>query len=250
MSNIVNISAKKFDAFIFDLDGVVTETAKIHARAWKKTFDEYLEKRADNEGEFKPFDIKTDYPRYVDGIPRYDGVKNFLESRDIHLPYGSFDDPPDKETIRGIGNKKNKLFQEFLNKENIFVYDSTIDLINTLRQNNIQTGIISSSKNCARVLEIVNIRHLFDTKIDGTDSVRLELNGKPEPDIFIAAARNMGVDPERAVVVEDAVLGVTAGRRGNFGLVIGVDRTDHAHELKKSGADVVVSDLAEIYIQV
>ena len=250
MKNKVDIPVNRFDAFIFDLDGVVTETAKIHARAWKKTFDEYLEKRAGSEDEFEPFDIKTDYPRYVDGIPRYDGVKNFLESRDIHLPYGSPDDPPGKETVCGIGNNKNEFFQEFMNKENIFVYDSTIDLINCLRQNNIQTGIISSSKNCARVLEIVNIRHLFDTKIDGTDSVRLELNGKPEPDIFIAAARDMGVDPERTAVVEDAVLGVEAGRKGNFGLVIGVDRTDHADDLKKSGADVVVSDLSEIYIQV
>lgn len=249
MSTAVTIDANDYDAFIFDLDGVVTETAKIHARAWKKTFDVYLKKRAKNGGEYIPFDIATDYARYVDGIPRYDGVRNFLESRQIHIPYGSPEDSSESETICGLGNKKNKLFQEYIKEGNVFVYDSTIDLIKALRENKIKTGIISSSKNCTNILRIVHITHLFDTKIDGNDSVRLGLKGKPDPDIFIAAVRNLEVDPRRAAVVEDAILGVSAGKTGNFRLVVGIDRTHHAEELRKNGADIVVSDLSEIHLQ-
>lgn len=248
MENKVNIPIKNFDAFIFDLDGVVTDTAKIHADAWKKTFDDYLKKRASDKDPFVPFDVKLDYARYVDGMPRYDGVKNFLESRGITLPYGSPEDPPDKETICGIGNKKNQIFQKYLEKDSIHVYDSTIELIKSLRENNIRTAIVSSSKNCKTVLELVNITDLFDVKVDGVDSRKLGLKGKPAPDIFLTAAEKLDTLPSRSIVVEDALSGVEAGRSGGFGLVVGVDRAGQAETLKNHGADVVVSDLAELSV--
>jgi alpha,alpha-trehalase len=236
-----------YDAVIFDLDGVVTKTAKVHAEAWKRLFDEYLERRAlRDHSEFQPFDIDRDYRRYVDGKPRYDGVKSFLESRGIELPYGAPDDASDRETVCGLGNRKNQLFQETLRERGVEVYGSTIDLIRHLRSRRFKTAIVSSSKNCAAVLEAANIAHLFDVKVDGVDAQALGLEGKPAPDIFLEAARRLGIHPDQAIIVEDAIAGVQAGRQGNFGLVIGVDREGQRGELQNHGAHKLIRDLSEI----
>ena len=242
------ISRTKYDAVIFDLDGVVTKTARVHAATWKKLFDEYSARRAGSGQAFHPFDPDSDYRCYVDGKPRYDGVESFLQSRGIKLPYGNSADGPDQETICGLGNKKNRLFLELLRTLGVEVFRSTVDLIRNLRSKGIKAAIVSSSKNCAEVLEAARIASLFDTKVDGTDSARLNLKGKPSPDIFLQAARQLGVTPARTVVVEDAIAGVQAGRRGQFGCVIGVDRTGHGAILQESGASAVVTDLSEVAI--
>jgi len=240
-----------FQSVIFDLDGVVTKTAKVHAHAWKKTFDEYLRLRTERDSEpFNEFTYQHDYLNYVDGKPRYQGVKNFLESRGIHLPFGDPSDSTDKETICGIGNKKNKLFNELLQKEGAEVFESTIRLIKSLKENGIKIGVASSSKNCLPILKSVNIEHLFETRVDGVVSAELNLKGKPEGDIFVTAAKNLDTLPENSVVVEDASSGVEAGRNGGFGLVLGVTRENNETELAKYGADIVVPDLAEIDIQI
>jgi alpha,alpha-trehalase len=244
------ISKSAYDAVIFDLDGVVTKTAQVHAAAWKELFDEYLEHRAAREGEsFEPFDLDADYRRYVDGKPRYEGVKSFLESRGIELDYGNPDDPPHRETVCGLGNKKNQLFHDHLEKHGVEVYDSTIDLIRRLKSMQVKTAIVSSSKNCSAVLDAAEVADLFDAKVDGIDSQELGLRGKPAPDIFLEASRRLEVDPQRAVVVEDAIAGVQAGRRGEFGCVIGVDRTGHGSVLKDKGADIVVRDLSGLGVE-
>ncbi len=241
------ISRADYDAVIFDLDGVITKTADVHAKAWKKMFDQYLQSRSDLDKEAaRPFEIEPDYRLYVDGKPRYEGVRSFLESRGIEIPYGAPEDPPEKETICGLGNRKNDLFREVLSQQGVEIYDSTIDLIHELRNRGVKTAVVSSSKNCVDVLKAGKIEHLFDAKVDGADSARLGLKGKPDPDIFVEAARELEADPERCVVVEDAVAGVQAGRAGGFGCVIGVDRTGHAAGLKDGGADVVVPDLEEV----
>ena len=242
------ISAQNFDAVIFDMDGVVTETAHVHAAAWKKMFDTFLEERAKQSGkEFQPFEVDPDYNRYVDGKPRYDGVRDFLKSRGIELPEGSSDDDPDRETVRGLGNRKNRYFQQQLEEKGAKSYDSTVAMIKHLKQAGIRTAIISASKNARKVLEAAGVADLFDARVDGLDAQEQGLPGKPAPDVFLAAAGQLGVDPERAVVVEDAQSGVEAGRRGNFGLVIGVNRGDQAAELARF-ADVVVDDLAEVAV--
>ncbi len=244
------ISKSVYGAVIFDLDGVVTKTAKIHAAAWKELFDAYLKHRAAREGEsFEPFDLDADYRRYVDGKPRYEGVKSFLESREIELDYGNHDDPPDRETVCGLGNKKNQLFHDHLEKHGVEVFDSTINLIRHLKSMQFKTAIVSSSKNCSAVLDAAGIADLFDARVDGIDSQELGLRGKPAPDIFLEASRRLGVDRKRAVVVEDAIAGVQAGRRGGFGCVIGVDRTGHGSVLKDKGADIVVRDLSELGVR-
>jgi alpha,alpha-trehalase len=243
----LELSKSQYDAVIFDLDGVITKTADVHARAWKRTFDEYLKGRTDlDEETARPFEIEEDYRVYVDGKPRYEGVRSFLESRGIDLPYGDPSDPPGVETICGIGNRKNDLFRKVLSEEGVEVYGSTIDLIKSLRDAGIKTAVVTSSKNCPHVLEAAGIANLFDVKVDGGDSARLGLKGKPDPDIFVEAAKDLGVKVKRCVVVEDAVSGVQAGRAGEFGCVVGVDRTGHPAALKEAGADVVVSDLAEV----
>ena len=235
-----------FDAVIFDLDGVITKTALTHAAAWKKMFDVFLEEKGLQENKaYAPFD-EIDYLEHVDGKPRYDGIIDFLSSRGIRLPVGNPEDSPDNETVYGLGNRKNKLFTEILSSGDIKVFDSTIALIKKLRQNKIKTAIISSSKNCRKILKIVGITDLFDVRVDGIDSEKLGLQGKPEPDIFLQAARELDVEPEKAVVVEDAQSGVKAGQRGGFGCVIGVNRTGQAEALFRSGADAVVSDLKDI----
>jgi len=246
------ISRSDYKAVIFDLDGVVTQTAKLHAAAWKRLFDDFLACKRGNEGHndrYTPFDIHRDYRRYVDGKPRYDGVKSFLESRNIQLPFGDPDDAREKKTVCGLGNRKNRIFHELLEAKGVDVYRSTLDLIRSLHSNRIRTGIVSSSKNCAAVLQAAGITDLFDVRVDGKDSEALQLEGKPAPDIFLEAAQRLGVSPRDAVVVEDAEAGVQAGRRGRFGLVVGVDRDDNRESLLEHGADCVVRDLSEIVVE-
>ncbi len=239
------INPDLYDTVLFDLDGVVTRTADTHSASWKKLFDQYLEKKC-NSANFIPFDPKDDYIRYVDGRPRYKGVKTFLDSRGIKIPHGSVHDEPEKETICGLGNRKNLIFSDLLKKEGVKVYESTVDLIIQLKKNGFKTAIVSSSKNCRQVLEAANIEDLFDTRVDGTVSEDLGLQGKPEPDIFIEAAKRLDSDVNRCVVVEDALSGVEAGQKGGFGLVIGVNRADQEKQLRQKGAHLLVNDLNEI----
>jgi alpha,alpha-trehalase len=234
-------------AVIFDLDGVITDTAEAHARAWEEMFDEYLEKRADQlEVPFVPFDRDAEYRRYVDGKPRYVGVRSFLQSRGVELEAGSPDDPPGRETICGLGNRKNKIYQEAIERGGVKVFPAAVRLIRRLRSQDVKTAVVSSSKNCQQVLEMAEIADLFDVRVDGIRSAALGLPGKPAPDIFLQAAKELDVQPDRAVVVEDAIAGVEAGRRGGFGCVIGVDRSGRGKAMKASGADWVVNDIAEI----
>ena len=244
-----SVTKENFDAVLFDLDGVLTATAKVHAKCWKKTFDEYLQQRADKTGEpFKPFDLDQDYSEYVDGKPRYEGVKSFLESRNIHLPYGDPSDPPDRETICGIGNRKEELVLKTLKTDGVEVYDGSVAWVKQLRQAGVKIAVVSSSKNCQAVLQAGGIEDLFDDRVDGHTVEDEKLPGKPAPDTYLKAAEFLGAPAQRAVVVEDALSGVQSGRNGKFGLVIGVNRKDqsHADALRKNGADVVVSDLREM----
>jgi alpha,alpha-trehalase len=244
-TNQVNLKA--IDAFIFDMDGVVTDSARTHASAWKQMFDEFLAGLAESRGEeYEPFDAHADYLRYVDGKPRYDGARSFLESRGISLPMGNPDDPPDAETICGLANRKNRYFASRLKSEGVESYSSTVDLIRTLKMKSVSVAIISASRNAKDVLEAAGVRGLFDAEVDGVDASKLGLKGKPEPDIFKEAARRLKVRPDRAVVVEDALAGVEAGKAGGFALVIGVDREGQEEDLRKHGADLVVRDLSEI----
>jgi alpha,alpha-trehalase len=241
------VDIRAMDAVIFDLDGVVTSTATVHAEAWKRLFDEYLLARAGRLGEpFEPFDLESDYRRFIDGKPRQEGVRSFLASRGIELPLGAPDDPEGTETVWGLGNRKNRYFHEALERTGPSPYPTTLELIADLRARGVRTAIASSSRNCIPVLEAAGIRDLFDVKVDGIDLADAGLAGKPDPALFLEAARRLGVDPGRAAVVEDALSGVEAGRRGNFGLVIGLDRGAGHDALLAAGADVVVSDLAEV----
>jgi len=244
------LTVHHFDAIIFDLDGVVTDTAKVHATAWKELFDAYLKLREQRDQEpFTPFDIGSDYLTYIDGKPRYDGVQSFLESRQIHIPRGKPSDKPDEETICGLGNQKNERFGKILERDGVEVFHSTVDLIKGLRAQGIKVAIVSSSKNCQAVLKIAGLESLFDTRVDGSVAESLGLKGKPDPDIFLKSAELLGVAPSRAGIVEDAIAGVEAGRRGKFGLVIGVDRHGDPNSLKENGADRVVGDLGEISVK-
>lgn len=237
------------EAVIFDLDGVVTRTAELHAQAWKQLFDEYLGARAHRLGEpFRPFDTASDYRRFVDGRPRYEGVVGFLRSRGIELPFGSPDDPEERETVCGLGNRKNRYFRAALARTGGDPYPTTLELIAALRERGVRTAIVSSSRNCAAVIEAAGIGALFDAKVDGVDAAELGLPGKPDPGVFLEAARRLRVDPAHAAVVEDAIAGVEAGRRGGFALVVGVDRGAQSDALTTAGADVVVGDLAELAV--
>lgn len=239
-----------FDSIIFDLDGVVTKTASIHAKAWKTVFDEYLRMREKRDGEpFREFTHDEGYLPYVDGKPRYQGVKSFLESRGINIPFGDPSDSADKETVCGIGNKKNSLFRDFLKRDGAEVFSTTIDFIKKLKKAGVKIGVASSSKSCKDILESVRLENIFETRVDGVVSVELGLKGKPEGDIFVVAARNMGKEPADSVIVEDATSGVEAGRNGGFGLVLGVARKNNESELLEKGADVVVRDLSEISVE-
>ena len=242
------MTKNKFEAVVFDLDGVITKTAATHSRAWKKMFDEYLMTLANADGnEFIEF-TPQDYLTYVDGKPRYEGVKSFLDSRNISLPYGDPSDGGEKDTICGLGNRKNEAFNEVLAKEGVEVYPSTVKLLEQLKRDNIRIGVASSSKNAQSVLEAAGLMHFIETRVDGVVSAEIGLNGKPAPDIFLTAANNLGVDPNLTIVVEDAVSGVQAGKNGNFGLVLGLARENNNEALKANGADIVLNDLEEISI--
>ena len=230
-------------AVIFDLDGVITQTAHLHFLAWKKTFDEYLRRKR----EFREFTY-DDYLLYVDGKPRYEGVRSFLSSRGIKLSWGNSSDSPRKETICGLGNKKNIIFKKILKKEKPKVYSSTIKLIKELRRKRIKVAVASSSKNCSLILNSLGIRHLFSAQVDGVVSSRLSLKGKPYPDIFLETAKRLKVAPSSSVVIEDASSGVEAARWGGFGLVVGVARKNNVEYLLESGADIAVRDLAYLDI--
>jgi beta-phosphoglucomutase family hydrolase len=247
--NPINLSVgpDRFDAVLFDLDGVLTATARVHAACWKRTFDDFLKARADQTGEpFQPFDLKVDYEDYVDGKPRYDGVQSFLASRGIELPFGHPHDPAGRATVCGLGNRKDELFGEILQSQGVKVYESSVAWLRQLRQAGIKTAVVSSSKHCQAVIEVAGIADQFEARVDGNVVEDLKLKGKPAPDTFLKAAALLGVTPQRAVVVEDALSGVEAGRNGHFGLVIGVDRKGDADALRAHGADVVVGDLKEM----
>lgn len=245
------ISPRDYDLVLFDLDGVLTRTASVHAAAWKKLFDEFLERRATKAGKrLVPFDIETDYPRYVDGKPRYDGVADFLESRGIELPLGTAEDGPEVESVRALGNLKDLYFHEQIEQHGVEPYEPAIALVRSLRAQEIKTAVVSSSNNCALVLEVAGVADLFDARVDGMDVTRLGLEGKPAPDTFLEAARRVGSEPSRAVILEDAIVGVEAGRAGRFGCVIGVDRRGQAQALRDAGANVVVTELTEVQVAV
>jgi beta-phosphoglucomutase family hydrolase len=246
MSSLPRINRENYDAVLFDLDGVLTATAKLHAAAWKQMFDVFLRLQAEAQGKpFVPFDPVEDYHRYVDGKPRFDGVQSFLESRQVQLPYGTPADSPDAETVCGLGNRKNDLVNEIMDRDGVEAYPSSVTAVELLRKNGFKTAVVSSSQNCAAVLKAAKIDSLFDARVDGQTAVDLDLPGKPDPEMFLAAARELGVKPERAIVVEDAIAGVQAGKKGGFGLVIGIARTGNADALREHGADVVVADLEE-----
>ncbi len=236
-----------FDAVIFDMDGVITKTALTHAAAWKKMFDNYLQKREKEHGEkFVEFTHAGDYLPFVDGKPRYKGVQSFLESRGISIPFGDPSDEAGKETVCGLGNGKNDAFNEVLNQEGVEVYPSTIALLNELKEAGIKLGVASSSKNCKPVLERVDLLNMFEARVDGVVSAELGLHGKPEPDIFTTACDIVKADYSKSIVVEDAVSGVQAGIKGKFGLTIGIARENNSKELTEAGAHIVVEDLDEI----
>jgi len=246
VSSMVTLAARDYDAVLFDLDGVLTRTADIHAAAWKKLFDDFLKQRASRLGEpFVPFDM-DDYRLYVDGKPRYDGVATFLASRGIDLPQGSAGEASNERSIHGLGRLKDEYFSQQLDRHGAKVYEASIVLVHDLRAQGVKTAVVSASRNCAAVLQAAGIDHLFDARVDGQDIVRLELAGKPAADSFLEAARRLGVEPFRTVVVEDAIAGVQAARAGGFGLVIGVDRGANRQALLDAGASVVVDDLVQV----
>lgn len=230
-------------AVLFDLDGVVTDTARLHARAWQQLFERFL---AEQDGAAEPFRLPEDYVAHIDGKPRYEGVRAFLRSRGIELAWGDPADPPDARTICGLGNRKNQLFHDALAEQGVAVFEGSVALIEALRAHGIGTACASSSKNAVPVLERAGLLALFDLVFDGRALAELGLAGKPAPDLFTAAAARLGVAPAEAAVVEDAVVGVAAGRAGGFGLVIGVDRGAGRAALAEAGADIVVGDLAEL----
>ena len=250
MTSYPKITRENFDAVLFDLDGVLTSTAKLHAAAWKQTFDTFLKVYAEKRKEtFIPFDIGGDYRLYVDGKPRFDGVQSFLTSRGIDLPYGGPTDPPTAETVCGVGNQKNELVNQIMAREGVEAYPGSVRAVNLLKDRGIKTGVVSSSNNCAAVLRVAKIESLFDIRVDGETATELALAGKPEPDMFLEAARQLGVEPRRSIVVEDAIAGVQAGKKGGFGLVIGIARAGNIDELRKQGADLVVEDLEQLLSQ-
>jgi beta-phosphoglucomutase family hydrolase len=234
-------------ACLFDLDGVLTQTAKVHAAAWKEMFDGYLRERALARGEeFVAFDPVGDYDEYVDGKPRYEGVRSFLESRDIDIPQGDPGDAPDAETIDGLGNRKNDIVLRLIRDEGVQAYEGSVRFVRSARDAGLRRAVVSSSTNCREVLVAAGIEDLFEQRIDGVVAEREHLRGKPAPDTFLAGARSLGAEPGEAAVFEDALAGVAAGRAGHFACVVGVDRVGQAGALHEHGADVVVSDLAEL----
>jgi beta-phosphoglucomutase family hydrolase len=230
-------------ACLFDLDGVLTQTAKVHAAAWKSMFDAFLQQRAEP---FRPFDVVHDYDEFVDGRPRYEGVREFLRSRGIELPQGSPDDPPTAQTVDGLGNRKNELVLQAIRDDGVQPYEGSVRYVRAAREAGLRRAVVSSSTNCRDVLRAAGIEDLFEAVVDGVVAAREHLRGKPAPDTFLAGARALGVEPRAAAVFEDALAGVEAGRAGGFGFVVGVDRTGQADALRAHGADLVVADLAEL----
>jgi beta-phosphoglucomutase family hydrolase len=241
----LTLPARDFDAVVFDLDGVVTRTARLHAAAWKQAFDGFFEAHHPDQ---PPFDADGEYRARVDGKPRLEGVRNALRARGIELPEGSAADPPGAASVHGLASRKNALYLALLAREGAEVFESTVDLVRALRRAGIRTAVVSASRNAAAVLESAGLADLFDVKVDGLDAERDGLAGKPAPDTFLAALRRLGVAPQRAALVEDARAGVQAGRDGGFGLVIGVDRANQADALRAHGAHAVVCDLADVVL--
>jgi beta-phosphoglucomutase family hydrolase len=232
---------------LFDLDGVLTQTATVHARAWKQMFDQYLRQRSQQTGEpFHEFKLPDDYDEYVDGKPRQDGVQSFLESRGIELPLGTPDDPPSADTVYGLGTRKNDIVLALIREEGVQPYEGSVQYVKAARDHGLRRAVVSSSTNAKDVLDAAGISDLFEVRIDGIVAEREHLAGKPAPDTFLAGAKALGAKPAQAAVFEDAVAGVAAGRAGKFGFVVGVDRVDHAAALREHGADVVVKDLADL----
>jgi beta-phosphoglucomutase family hydrolase len=241
------ITRERYDAVLLDLDGVITDTASVHAACWKQMFDEYLQKRATQRGEaFRPFDIAVDYRLYVDGKPRFDGVRDFLASRGIPLPDGSPIDPPQAETVGGLGNRKNDLVNKIIEEVGVEPYEGSVKLLHQLRRQGFKIAVVTSSQNCTTVLKSAKLGDFFDAQVDGNVIHAQHLAGKPAPDTFLMASELLGIEPKRAIVIEDAISGVEAGSAGNFGLVVGVARKGNADELRHHGAHLVVDDLGEL----
>ena len=240
------VSPGEYGAWLFDLDGIITDTASVHA-AWKRTFDGYLREVPERKGRpFEPFKIDPDYYRYVDCKPRYAGVDSFLRSRGIIADWGNPNDPPGRETVCGLGNSKNVLFNEVVRLRGVEVFESSVALVQELRTRGGRVAVVTSSKNCDVVLESAGIQNLFEARVDGNVAAEKKLAGKSAPETYEEAARMLGTPPERAVVIEDAISGVKAGRTGGFGLVIGVARGEDPEVLRQNGADIVVRDLADL----
>jgi len=234
-------------ACLFDLDGVLTDTASVHAAAWKQMFDDYLRARAERTGTpFQPFDVKTDYGPYVDGKPRLDGTRGFLASRGITLPDGEATDGPETETVNGLASRKNELVHEKIRTVGVEVYPGSVRYLHAVRDAGLTVAVVSSSANAELVLEVAGLADLIDHRVDGVVAKERKLPGKPAPDTFLAAAADLGVTKEQAVVFEDALAGVASGKAGGFGFVVGVDRLGHADALRENGADIVVTDLADL----
>jgi beta-phosphoglucomutase family hydrolase len=237
------------EAVVFDTDGVLTDTASVHAAAWKRLFDQYLARSAASGQEpFRPF-TQDDYLRYVDGRPRYDGVAGFLGSRGIDLPWGDPSDPPGRETVCGLGNAKDRYFLAHLRDHGAQAFPSSAPFLRRLRAEGLRTAAVSASRNMVAVLESAGLRGLFDVEVDGVEADRLQLAGKPDPALFLEAARRLAAAPARTAIAEDALAGVEAGRRGGFGVVVGVDRVGQAAALVEHGADLVVADLGELELE-
>jgi beta-phosphoglucomutase family hydrolase len=241
------INRDQYDAVLFDLDGVITDTATLHATCWKKVFDGYLQERARRTGEpFIPFDVGSDYRLYVDGKPRFDGVRDFLRSRAIELPEGELEDLSEVETVCGLGNRKDDLVNDAIVEVGVRPYSGSVRCIQKLCRTGFKIAVVTSSQNCEAVLKSAKLDKFFDVRVDGNVIHTQRLAGKPAPDTFLLAAKLLGVEPVRTVVIEDAISGVQAGSNGKFGLVIGIARTGNADELKRHGAHLVVRDLDEL----
>ncbi|MHB1533168.1 MAG: beta-phosphoglucomutase family hydrolase [Acidimicrobiales bacterium] len=236
-------------ACLFDMDGVLTDTASVHAAAWKEAFDGFLRQRTGGSSDFRAFDAHDDYDEFVDGKPREDGVRDFLRSRQISLPEGSPDDPADALTVHGLGNRKNELLLKRLREDGVKVYEGSRRYLEAARRAGLRRAVVSSSANTAEVIEAGGIADLLEVRVDGKTISERNLKGKPAPDTFLDAARQLGVDPDGAAVFEDALSGVAAGRSGHFGFVVGVDRVGQADALASHGADRVIKDLAELLDQ-
>ena len=247
MKAIGRVDLAEYEAILSDLDGVITKTARLHAAAWKRLFDDYLKRVTAKAGRaFAPFDLEEDYRVHLDGKPRHDGVKDFLNSRGLNLPFGTPSDSADQETLYGLGNQKDAYFDAALEKTGVEVYPGTLEFLRLAKRSGLKMAVVSSSHHCAEILDAVGLADLFDVRVDGHDIDRLQLPGKPAPDAFWEAARRLAVPPRRAIVIEDALAGVRAGHAGAFGLVIGVNRRNQADALRDQGADIVVEDLAEL----